>query len=79
MRCNTSLIHIGATTEEVFNKCGLPEDRATWEEVGNYLGIHTGTSKIEQWYYSPSLGSQGHYSLYFKDNKLISIEYKMEQ
>lgn len=76
IRCNTSLVHVGATTEEVFNQCGLPDDREKWQEIGMPDNIYRGTSQVELWYYSPPTGSQGTYYLYFKDNKLISIEYK---
>lgn len=76
MRCNTELIHVGATIEEVFHKCGTPDDRITWEETGYYAGVYTGSSPLEDWYYSPPLSSQGYYLLHFKDNKLYSIEYK---
>lgn len=78
MRCNTELVHVGATIEEVANKCGTPDDRITWEETGYYAGVYSGSSPLEDWYYTPPLGSQGYYVLHFKDRKLLSIEYKVK-
>ncbi len=76
MRCDSKLISVDATTQEVAAKCGAPASRQSlgFRRVVDRYGI-ANDIPVEEWVYGPQRGGMSYY-LRFEGDRLTNVESK---
>lgn len=72
LRCNSAVVSVNASVDEVLRKCGEPAGRAPAGYVKSTDGAgRVANTPVESWTYGPSSGMY-HY-LRFEGGRLVSI------
>lgn len=76
MRCESRLVSVDATIQEVAAKCGAPASQQSlgFRQVVDYYGMVSDVP-VEEWVYGPMRGGMTYY-LRFEGGRLVNVDSK---